>query len=188
MKQANSLFLAVLATAVLAARADDLNRVRVRHATIDGVTWNYSVNGTSAMLGMLGGSAVAPETAGRVVVPNEIDGFRVGGFYLPLFRRCPNLEEVDFSGLQNQSLRGSFFRDCPSLRRVVFPRRPYFVAGSESGSAFFENCPAIEELVFPGSVPPEFRNLGVSLDGRREPSTTVPSRSTTTMLSTVSSG
>ena len=167
MKTSRLLFLLALAGfAAAPAAADQLERVRVRQAVIDGVTWNYSVNGSSAMLGAPGGSAVPRDTAGRVVVPGEIDGFRVGGFYLPLFRRCENLEEVDFTKLEGRSLRGGFFRDCPALRRVVFPRRPYFVAGSETGSSFFENCPAIEELVFPGSVPPEFRNLGVSLDGR----------------------
>ena len=167
MKTSRLLFVLSLAGLVASsASADQLDRVRVRQAVIDGVTWNYSVNGSSAMLGAPGGSAVPRDTAGRVVVPGEIDGFRVGGFYLPLFRHCENLEEVDFTKLEGRSLRGGFFRDCPALRRVVFPRRPYFVAGSETGSSFFENCPAIEELVFPGSVPPEFRNLGVSLDGR----------------------
>ena len=167
MKLARSLFaLALVGFAASSVSADQLDRVRVRQAVIDGVTWNYSVNGSSAMLGAPGGSAVPRDTAGRIVVPGEIDGFRVGGFYLPLFRRCENLEEVDFTKLEGRSLRGGFFRDCPALRRVVFPRRPYFVAGSDTGSSFFENCPAIEELVFPGSVPPEFRNLGVSLDGR----------------------
>ena len=167
MKLVQSLFaLALVGFAASSVSADQLDRVRVRQAVIDGVTWNYSVNGSSAMLGAPGGSAVPRDTAGRIVVPGEIDGFRVGGFYLPLFRRCENLEEVDFTKLEGRSLRGGFFRDCPALRRVVFPRRPYFVAGSDTGSSFFENCPAIEELVFPGSVPPEFRNLGVSLDGR----------------------
>lgn len=160
--------LSLLLSGILAssAAADDLGRIRVRRETIDGVTWNYVMRGSTAALGAPGASAVASDTAGRVVVPAEINGFTVGGYATPLFRDCENLEEVDFTNVRSSFMQGTFFRNCPSLRRVVFPRRPYYIGGTGDDSPFFENCPALEELVFPGSVPHQLQNLGVSTDGK----------------------
>ena len=161
-------FLSFVLSGALAASAvaDDLGRIRVRHETIDGVTWNYVMRGSSAALGAPGASAVPSETVGKVVVPSELNGFPVGGNITPLFRDCNKLEEVDFTNIRSSSMYGTFFQNCPSLRRVVFPRRPYSIGGMSDESPCFVNCPALEEIVFPGSVPPQLQNLGVSLDGK----------------------
>ena len=159
------------ASSILAQQGD---RGRIRTAEIDGVSWQYLIQGDHAVItsGDRGVPAIPAGTGGAVVVPKEIGGLPVRRIARFAFAGCARLEEAVFpQGLDRFLELGSgLFSGCRSLRRVVFPARFRPVAFPPIGTDadFLHGCMALEEIVFPGDVPEKefLQRLGVPLDGR----------------------
>lgn len=164
----------ILAMGALGAAAQQGERNRIRTKEIDGVVWKYRVQGDHAVIasGDRDIPAIPAGTAGRVVVPREIDGFGVWRVGVGAFAGCNRLEEVVLPSPENRFLEigPELFARCRSLRRVVFPEhfRLFAAAQKGMGKDLLHGCDALEEIVFLGDVPGKevLLLLGASLDGR----------------------
>ncbi len=165
---------AALAAGVANGQQRD-GQIRVRTADVGDVSLKYHIQGDAAIIGTGNGGepAIPSGTDGCLILPSEIDGFRVRRIGPFAFSGCSRLEEVVLpASVHGQlALSHGLFSGCRSLRRVVFPERFYLSSwGGRPGTAadILHGCDALKEVVFMGGVPePSFmERLGVSLNDR----------------------
>lgn len=166
---------AVVLAASFAAGQQRDGQNRVRMTDVGDVTLKYHIQDDMAVIGTgnSGNPAVPAGTDGQLILPGEIDGFRVRRIDSFAFSGCSRLEEVVLPNRANGqlSLSHGLFSGCRSLRRVVFPERfSYASRGGHPGTTddILHGCDALEEIVFLGGVPESsfMERLGVPLDNR----------------------
>ena len=163
---------------------------RVRFAEVDGLTWFYTLEDGNAVIwrgeSMFNTSrkpAVQPEPEGDVVVPAELDGYKVAVIGNFAFSRCPKIKSVvipegvreirkyafhfcevlaDINLPQSlESIKRLAFYGCPSLKSVDIGRCP-----DAPGAAFFF-CDALEVVNVSADNPSYVLEDGLLLDRMR---------------------
>ena len=99
---------------------------RVRSAKVDGMTWFYTLRGGEAVIwrGHLGHGdevkpAIEPREAESVVVPSELDGYKVSSVGTLAFYRCRMKSVVVSEGIR--CLGAQAFYGCSALEDVKLP-------------------------------------------------------------------
>ena len=119
---------------------------RVRQSQVGGTTWYYTVRGGEAVIwrGNYGYSdatlpALEPDNAEHVVVPAELDGYKVSSIGSLAFFRCRMKSVVIPEGVR--SLGTQAFYGCSALENVKLPFTLDIIDRN-----VFEKCVSLERL------------------------------------------
>ena len=119
---------------------------RVRKALVGGTTWHYTLRGGEAVIwrGHYGYSeatlpALEPDNAEKVVVPSELDGYKVTSIGSLAFFRCRMKSVVIPEGVR--SLGAQAFSGCSELKDVKLPFTLDIIDRN-----VFEKCVSLERI------------------------------------------
>ena len=120
-------------------------------ATVDGITWTYTVSNGKASLG--GGSSLGPaiptSTSGAITIPSTLGGYSVTTISSYAFSGCSGLTGVTISdGVTN--IESTAFSYCLGLKSVTIPCN--VTTMGESGEILFECKSQIAETGMKGWV------------------------------------
>ena len=140
-------------------------------ATVDGITWTYTVSNGKASVGegTLLTPAVSTSTSGAITIPSSLGGYSVTSIGDYAFGGCNGLASVTIpdsvtsigysafsycSGLANvtipdsvTSIESRAFSDCYRLTSVTIPN-----SVTNIGSYAFYNCKGLTSVTIPDSV------------------------------------
>ena len=114
-------------------------------ATVDGITWTYTVSNGKATIG--GGSssstAVPKSTSGALSIPSSLGGYPVTGIGAYAFCNCTNLTSVTMpDSVTNIALRA--FSGCSGFTRMAIPNSVVSI-----GSGAFSGCFRLTSITLP---------------------------------------
>ena len=117
-------------------------------ATIDGVTWTYTIEDGSARIGGESSSdrAVSVSMRGELTIPSSFEGHSltcIGGY---AFWDCSGLTSVSIPSSVT-SIGSVAFEGCSGLQSVTIPS-----SVTSIGSAAFQGCSGIQSVTIPSSV------------------------------------
>jgi len=118
------------------------------------ITWNYSLDGSNATIGIQGASWTSPghattsgvELSGAITIPSTVDGYSVTGIGPYAFYNCTSLTSIDFSGTQVTTIGGSGIRGCNILTSITLP-----VSLTSIGTQCFTDCSSLASIDFSGT-------------------------------------
>ena len=117
-------------------------------ATMNGVTWTYSVSNGKAIIGGGGPSstAVPTSTSGLLSIPSSIKGYSVASVADYAFYNCTNLTSVTIpNGVTNIGYKA--FYSCRSLANVTLPNTLTRIMGNA-----FTCCDSLFQVTIPNSM------------------------------------
>jgi len=120
----------------------------LKTATVDGVTWTYTVVSESAKTCKLGGesnvSAISTNTTGAITTPTTLGGYSVIELGISSFRRCKISSITISPGITK--VADKVFMQCPNLTTVSLPAGVLHI-----GEEAFSECP-ISSITLPESL------------------------------------
>ena len=124
-----------------------VHTIEAATATIDGITWNYILNGTKAIIGTnTRRPAIDASTEGAITIPTSLSGCPVTDIGDYAFADCRNITHITIpEGVI--SIGEGAFSECNSLNKVKIPNSVQSI-----GSASFYNCTSLEEVIIPDST------------------------------------
>ena len=115
-------------------------------ATVNGITWTYTVSGGKASIYNDGFSAIPETTTGAITIPSSLGGYPVTSIGNDAFRDCSGLTSVTIPNSVT-SIGGSAFYGCSRLTSVTIPNSVTSIGGSA-----FRVCSSLTSVTIPNSV------------------------------------
>ena len=117
-------------------------------ATVNGITWNYTVNDGKAEIysGSWNTPAIPTSTTGAITIPSTLGGYPVTSIGDSAFGGCSGLTSVTIPDSVT-SIGYSAFSGCSGLTSVTIPD-----SVTNIGSSAFCNCSGLTSVTIPDSV------------------------------------
>ena len=143
-------------------KRNDLADGIVRHTKVGSHTWYYTIEGNEAVLwrgetvyNSKVQPAVEPSSEDVIVIPAELDGYKVTKIGACAFAKCTDVKSVSIpEGIKE--LRQNCFLDCKSLKSVTLPSTltrifDYAFRGCHSLKTLdIGDCPDVSGIAFSG--------------------------------------
>ncbi len=117
-------------------------------ATVNGITWTYTISNGEASLGgdSLSLPAVPTYTSGAITIPSTLGGYRVTSIGSYAFFLCRRLTSVTIPN-NVTSIGSSAFDECSGLTSVTMPG-----SVTNIGKRAFNGCSGLTDVTLPSSV------------------------------------
>ncbi len=109
--------------------------------TVDGITWNYQISGSSVIIGMGSNSAIPQATMGDIVIPSSLGGYPVTKINNCAFYYCSGLTSMTIPDSVT-SIGSSAFRGCTDLTSITIPS-----SVTSIGNGAFSGCGKLVEIL-----------------------------------------
>ena len=115
-------------------------------ATVDGITWTYSVSDGKAVIGNTVNAAIPSETEGAIAIPDKLGGYAVSDIRKSAFRGCSGLTSITIpDGVT--SIGVAAFSYCSGLTSVTIPDSVTSV-----GEYVLAGCNGLKTVFLPESL------------------------------------
>ena len=116
-------------------------------ATVDGITWAYTVSGSKVTIGTGSlSSAIPTSTRGAITIPSTLGGYPVTSIGDEAFRDCSGLTSVTIPEGVTSIGVGAFY-NCTSLTTVTIPS-----SMTSIGWSAFQGCNSLTSVTIPKGV------------------------------------
>ena len=128
-------------------------------ATVDGITWTYTVSDGKATIGGSMSAAIPRKTEGAIAIPDKLDGYAVSGIGQYAFSGCSSLTSVTIPyGVT--SIGTAAFAECSGLTSISIPD-----GVTSIGLAAFANCSGLTTVTIPDRVTSVGNNAFINCNG-----------------------
>ena len=121
--------------------------------TVDGITWNYTVNsGKAEIYKGSSSAAISSSTTGEITIPSTLGGYAVTGIGAYAFYNCSSIVSIKIPDTVT-SIGKSAFYYCRSLQTINIPKGVTSIEDST-----FYDCDSLVSIVIPEGV----KSIGLS--------------------------
>ena len=135
----------ILVILVLCGAMMNLSHLLAAKATVNGITWTYTVSNGEASLGVGAqySPAISTSTTGAITIPSQLGGYPVTVIESYSFAGCSGLTSVTIPDSVT-SIGYQAFRDCSGLTSMTIPDSVTII-----GSYALAGCSRLEEITLP---------------------------------------
>lgn len=139
------LFMAIVLTAVISAKADVGDHITTK--TVEGVNMTFTISSETAKICYVSPNCIDPSTEGVVTIPEKVLGlYTVTSIGVEAFLNCEKITEVVIPQTVT-IINNNAFQNCTGLKRLWLPE-----GVTKIPSNMCEDCYSLEDVYVPNGV------------------------------------